>query len=90
MVRVQYGGGNKCKVFEFGQGGPMCSVDVQSTAPDLERYVGDEVVRKFPYDPDNPYFETDSIEQVWDETYCFGSAASLCFILSAWTWRVCS
>jgi primary-amine oxidase len=62
MVRVQYGGGNKSQVFEFGQGSPMCSVDVQSTVPDLESYVGDEVVRKFPYDPNNPYFETDSIE----------------------------
>lgn len=62
MVRVQYSGGNKSQVFEFGQGSPMCSVDVESTVPDLEGYVGDEVVRKFPHDPNNPYFETDSIE----------------------------
>ena len=62
MVRVQYGGGNKSQVFEFGQGSPMCSVDVESMVPDLTSYVGDEVVRKFPYDPNNPYFETDSIE----------------------------
>ena len=62
MVRVQYGGGNKSQVFRFGQGNPMYSVDLESTVPDLESYVGDEVVRKFPYDPDNPYFETDGIE----------------------------
>ena len=58
MVRVQYGGGNKSQVFRFGQGNPMYSVDVESPVPDLESYVGDEVVRNFPYDPNNPYFET--------------------------------
>jgi primary-amine oxidase len=42
--------------------GVRCVVDVESTVPELEIYVGDEVVRKFPYDPSNPYFETDSIE----------------------------
>lgn len=62
MVRVQYGGGNQSQVVEFGQGTPSCTVDVGMLVPDLEGYVGDSVVRKFPYDPNNPYFETDSIE----------------------------
>lgn len=62
MVRIQYGGGNLSQVVEFGQGLPTCSVDVGELQPDLGLYVGDTVVRKFPYDPNNPYFETDSTE----------------------------
>jgi primary-amine oxidase len=62
MVQVQYLDGNQNQIAEFGRGMPMCSVDVEAMVPDLETYVGDEVVRKFPYDPNDLYFETDSIE----------------------------
>lgn len=62
QVRIQYAGGNTSQVIEFGQQEPTCSIDIESAQPDLEKYVGDVVVRKFPYDPNNPYFETDSIE----------------------------
>ncbi|RDW88702.1 putative copper amine oxidase [Coleophoma cylindrospora] len=62
QVRIQYAGGNTSQVVEFGQQEPTCSIDVESVQPDLEKYVGDVVIRKFPYDPNNPYFETDSIE----------------------------
>ncbi|KAH8686036.1 membrane copper amine oxidase [Tricladium varicosporioides] len=63
MVRVNYGDGNKSEVLEFGQGSPDCGVEsLEALVPDLTSYVGDTVVRKFPYDPNDPYFETDSIE----------------------------
>jgi primary-amine oxidase len=56
MVRVQYGDGNKSQVVVFRRGKPNCMVG------DLESYVEDAVVRKFPYDPNDPYFATDSTE----------------------------
>ncbi|KAE8449302.1 hypothetical protein EG329_008203 [Mollisiaceae sp. DMI_Dod_QoI] len=63
MVRVNYGGGNTSQVVSFGQGIPSCEVlDVESLMPDLTSYLGDSVVRKFPYDPNDPYYETESIE----------------------------
>ncbi len=62
-VRVNYGGGNTSQVVSFGQGEPSCEVlDVESLVPDLSSYLGDSVVRKFPYDPNDPYYETESIE----------------------------
>ncbi|KAL3423197.1 copper amine oxidase [Phlyctema vagabunda] len=63
QVRLDYGSkSNGSQVVDFGQGHPTCSVDVAAAQPDLEAYVGDVVIRKFPYDPNNPYYETDSIE----------------------------
>lgn len=63
MVRVDYGDGNLSTVVSFGQGSPECGVvDLEELVPDLTSYLGDSVVRKFPYDPNDPYYETDSIE----------------------------
>ena len=62
QVRLNYGSeSNGSQVVDFGQGQPTCTVDVAAAQPDLEAYVGDVVIRKFPYDPNNPYYETDSI-----------------------------
>lgn len=61
MVRIQYGDGNRSQVVKFGQSEPTCSVNVAAVQPDLGAYVGDTVIRKFPYDPNDPYYETDSI-----------------------------
>ncbi|KAK3061645.1 hypothetical protein LTS18_005727, partial [Coniosporium uncinatum] len=60
MVRVNYDDGS-ATVETFGQGQPMCSLDVSAMQPDLSDYKGDSVVRKFPYEPNDPYYETDSI-----------------------------
>lgn len=63
MVRVDYEDGNESTVLDFGQGSPSCGVEsLEDLVPDLTGYVGDTVVRKFPYDPNDPYYETDSIE----------------------------
>ncbi|KAF1987640.1 putative membrane copper amine oxidase [Aulographum hederae CBS 113979] len=61
MVRINYHAGNVSEVNEFGQGEPMCSYDFKAAEPDFWGYTGDVVIRKFPYDPNNPYFETDSV-----------------------------
>lgn len=63
MVRIVYGDGNASQVVGFGAGEESCGIsDVVGLQADLGSYVRDAVVRKFPYDPNNPYFETDSIE----------------------------
>lgn len=38
-----------------------CEIDYTAQEAELWDYKGDVVVRKFPYDPDDPYYETDSI-----------------------------
>ncbi|KAK4540507.1 hypothetical protein LTR36_009145 [Oleoguttula mirabilis] len=61
MVRLNYNDGNVSKVTTFGQQQAVCSVDLAKQDPDLYSYKGDVVIRKFPYDPNDPYFETDAI-----------------------------
>ncbi|KAG8156734.1 hypothetical protein KVR01_013339 [Diaporthe batatas] len=63
MVRIDYKDGNTSAVELFGQKSApgTCKVDYAPGEADLWGYTGDVVVRKFPYDPNNPYFETDSI-----------------------------
>lgn len=51
----------RAKVTTFGQGTAGCSLNFTKAEADLQRYVGDVVVRKFPYSPNDPYYETDSI-----------------------------
>ena len=40
----------------------VCEAETSTTGPNVDDYVGDVVIRKFPYDPVDWYFETDSIE----------------------------
>ncbi|PSR81301.1 copper amine oxidase [Coniella lustricola] len=56
MVRLEYSDGKTTAVDTFGQSktDDICEAD-------LWGYTGDVVVRKFPYDPNDPYYETDSI-----------------------------
>ncbi len=60
MVRIDYHNGNVSEVDTFGQKDDTCTLDFEPAEPDLYSYKGDVVVRKFPYDPDEWYYETDS------------------------------
>ncbi|KAG9521807.1 putative membrane copper amine oxidase, partial [Aureobasidium melanogenum] len=61
QVRIDYGGGNVSAVKTFGQEQGSCAVEYSPVEVDLWGYKGDVVVRKFPFDPNNPYYETDAI-----------------------------
>lgn len=64
MVRINYGGGNISQVESFGQkqGDATCgALDYTPVEQNLESYKGDVVIRKFPYDPNDPYYETTGI-----------------------------
>jgi primary-amine oxidase len=61
MVRLSYGGGS-ATVNKFGQGtGNVCPMAYEPLVPDLEGYIGDVVIRKYPFNPNEPFYETDSI-----------------------------
>lgn len=63
QVRINYANGTTTAVNTFGQRQSLgvCEIDYATQAADLWDYTGDVVVRKFPYDPNDPYYETDSI-----------------------------
>lgn len=63
QVRINYSNGTTTAVNTFGQKQAfgLCGPDYTAQEADLWGYTGDVVVRKFPYDPNNPYYETDSI-----------------------------
>ncbi len=61
MVRIDYSNGNVSAVSTFGQKDDVCTLDFVPPEPDLYSYKGDVVIRKFPYDPSDWYYETDSI-----------------------------
>ncbi|KAL2216423.1 copper amine oxidase [Thermoascus aurantiacus ATCC 26904] len=61
QVRINYANGTVQKVETFGSLQPTCELDLRTMTTNLSAYVGDVVVRKFPYEPLSPYFETDSI-----------------------------
>jgi primary-amine oxidase len=61
MVRVDYTDGEVSDVVSFGSPNHTCALKYEPSFPDLWEYKGDVVVRKFPYQPDDPYYETDSI-----------------------------
>lgn len=64
MVKINYGGGETSEVDTFGQktsDGRCGSLTYEPVPDGLENYKGDVVVRKFPYDPNDPFYETDSI-----------------------------
>lgn len=60
MVRLNYGGGNLSQVEMFGQQvlSAECDISVAAQEADLSEYKGDVVIRKFPYDPNDPWYET--------------------------------
>lgn len=63
MVRLKYADGVTTDVETFGQmeSSGSCEVSYEPTKAELWDYTGDVVVRKFPYSPNDPYYETDSI-----------------------------
>lgn len=63
MVRLEYANGNTTAVDTFGQKqtSGTCDIDYTAEEADFWDYTGDVVVRKFPYDPNDPYYETASI-----------------------------
>ncbi|KAH7000475.1 copper amine oxidase [Ilyonectria destructans] len=61
MVRVNYKDGDATDVIHFGAYDGTCDLDYEPAFVDLWEYKGDVVVRKFPYSPDDLYYETDSI-----------------------------
>ncbi|KAB8209259.1 hypothetical protein BDV34DRAFT_188801 [Aspergillus parasiticus] len=57
MVRVNYANGSATAVKTFGQAEEVCTVPITGIEEELWRYQGDVVVRKFPYNPNDPYYE---------------------------------
>jgi primary-amine oxidase len=62
-VRIIYGGGEAAQVESYSPKVPgVCGVlDFAAPVEDLSAYKGDVVVRKFPFDPNEPFFETTGI-----------------------------
>ncbi|KAL4790421.1 copper amine oxidase [Aspergillus venezuelensis] len=59
MVQVDYSNGAATAVKTFGQHNGTCAVSLSPLEDDLWTYQGDVIVRKFPYDPSDPFYETD-------------------------------
>jgi primary-amine oxidase len=58
MVRISYKNGTTSSVKAFASSNTTCEVDYKPLHVDLWKYTGDVVVRKYPYDPQNPYYFT--------------------------------
>jgi primary-amine oxidase len=58
MVRIGYKNGNTSSVVSFAPSNEVCELDFKPHNVDLWDYKGDVVVRKYPYDPQNPYYST--------------------------------
>lgn len=63
MVRIEYENGVTTNVETFGQqqSSGSCEISYEPTEAELWDYTGDVVVRKFPFSPNYPFYETDSI-----------------------------
>ncbi|GHJ86241.1 hypothetical protein NliqN6_2643 [Naganishia liquefaciens] len=61
QIRIRYNNENVTEVETFGAKPMEGMVDLAATAFDLWDYTGDVAVRKFPYDPLNPFNDTVSI-----------------------------
>ncbi|KAL3467115.1 copper amine oxidase [Aspergillus heterothallicus] len=58
MVRVDYFNGSATAVETFGQSNETCGVKLSPIEDELWAYQGDVIVRKFPYNPNDPFYET--------------------------------
>ncbi|KAL4785483.1 copper amine oxidase [Aspergillus varians] len=58
MVRVNYSNGSATAVETFGQSNETCGVELSPIEGQLWGYQGDVIVRKFPYNPNDPFYET--------------------------------
>jgi len=63
QVRINYHDGDVSEVNTFGQRADVCTLntDIGDVNAQLWNYIGDVVVRKYPFDPNNPFEETDGI-----------------------------
>lgn len=61
QVRINYSHGNTTAVETSGQQSQSSMLDFTPAQVDLWDYHGDVVVRKFPYDPNDPFYRTGSI-----------------------------
>ncbi|WVQ79580.1 hypothetical protein IAT38_001680 [Cryptococcus sp. DSM 104549] len=61
QIRIDYNDNATTDVYTFGAEAPSGSVDFAQIAWDPTSYYGDVAVRKFPYDPQNPFNNTESI-----------------------------
>ena len=66
QVRINYENGTATEVEMFGQfntasENATCTPSFVPVEPDLGGYTGDLVIWKFPFDPNNPFFNTESI-----------------------------
>lgn len=66
QVRIDYADGSATSVKTFGSsntasGNSTCPLSHEPVKANLWAYSGDIVVRKFPFDPNNPYYETEGI-----------------------------
>lgn len=61
MVRLAYEGGS-ANVETYGQGeGDTCALEYSPVEGHLEGYIGDVVIRKFPFNPNELFFQTNGI-----------------------------
>ncbi|KAL2800214.1 copper amine oxidase [Aspergillus keveii] len=58
MVRVDYFNGSATSIETFGQSNETCGVRLSPIEDELWAYQGDVIVRKFPYNPNDPFYET--------------------------------
>ncbi|KAJ0417471.1 copper amine oxidase [Aspergillus carlsbadensis] len=58
MVRVDYFNGSATSIETFGQSNETCGVELSPIEDELWAYQGDVIVRKFPYNPNDPFYET--------------------------------
>jgi primary-amine oxidase len=58
MVRINYSNGTTSNVVSFSSSNRTCELEYKPQHVDLWKYTGDVVVRKYPYDPSNPYYYT--------------------------------
>ena len=61
QVRIDYSNDGVSKVHKWGAEWPEGTMDLSKTNPNLYTYQGDVAVRKFPFDPANPFNDTESI-----------------------------
>ena len=62
QVYIDYSNHNSTVVDLFGQRSQSCAVDFNPVDANLWNYHGDVVVRKFPYDPNHPFYNTAGTE----------------------------
>jgi len=55
QTRINFVNGSVTSALDFGVKQPSCSIDMSVTAPNLQSFVGEAYVPKYPYLPDSQY-----------------------------------